>query len=82
MGGLSSARFIAYQGLFQAMVQAVAAERGVRVAVPEEQVALLKRAFYQLRKEDSSFANLALLATPNPAQFLIYHQPREEISDG
>ena len=79
---LSPARFLAYQALFQAMHQALEETRGVRIGVPQEQVALLKRAFYQVRKTSQDFKPLALLSTASPTEFLIYHPKKEEISDG
>jgi hypothetical protein len=79
---LSSAQFIAYQDLLSAMYRATKEDRGVKVQVPLEQQALLKRAFYLCKSSEVELSKLSLLSTPDPSIFLIYHQPPERIPNG
>ena len=80
---LSPARYLAWSSLISAMHRATQETRGLKIRVDESQVPLLKRAFYQIKASEQGLENLSLLATSDPACFLIYHPPaKEEIPNG
>lgn len=80
---LSPAKYLAWNELILAMHRATQETRGLKIKVPVQQVALLKRAFYQVKASEPEFSTLSLLATPDPSCFLIYHPvTKEEIPNG
>lgn len=74
---LSPAQTIAYSKLLFAFEESLVQNRGVKIQVPSEQAALLKRAFYQCKASDERYSELSLLATKDPSIFLIYHNQKE-----